>query len=524
VEVTVSRRAPILGIAGLVFIFFGLLSHWWTYDPLSGFFSFGWYSLVHLAAGFTCLALYFTKGSGSIGEFVRQRSTRYGMNAVVYSVLFVAIVVMVNFLGTRYHKRFDASVANVNTISQQSREVLAHLPAPVHVDAFLDGGRDPVVEELFDSYRYYSDKIDVRYIDPQVSPEAAQKAGITKVPSLRVSMGDRSTTITSTDEESVTNAIHRVSTSEQKKIYFVQGHGEPSIDDRDSPNGLGEFAEALKNQNYAVDKLVLTDVDVVPKDAAAVVVTSATKPYFPHELDILKKYLVAGGRALILLEPRHDQDLVDLVKPWGIDVGNDVIVDQQVRLFQGPSLGLEPVVSTYGKHPAVASMKDRTVFSLARSVRPAKELPKGLVVEPIATTARTSWAETDLKRLFDDNEASLDDADIEGPVSLAVAASAHSKDIGGKGDAEFELAVFGDSTFVTNRYWRQLFNDALTLSVVGWLAGQEELMSIGPRAIRASRAHLSPAEARNVFYLSVLVLPELILLCGIAVWWRRSSL
>jgi ABC-type uncharacterized transport system involved in gliding motility auxiliary subunit len=62
------------------------------------------------------------------------------------------------------------------------------------------------------------------------------------------------------------------------------------------------------------------------------------------------------------------------------------------------------------------------------------------------------------------------------------------------------------------------------LSAVGWLAGQEELISIGARAIRASRAHLSAAQARSVFYLSVLVLPELILLCGVAVWWRRSAL
>jgi ABC-type uncharacterized transport system involved in gliding motility auxiliary subunit len=104
-----------------------------------------------------------------------------------------------------------------------------------------------------------------------------------------------------------------------------------------------------------------------------------------------------------------------------------------------------------------------------------------------------------------------------------VAASAYSKDIGGEGDREFQMAVFGDASFATNKYWRQLFNDALTLSVVGWLAGESDLVSIGARAVRASRASLSPSQALSVFYLSVLVLPELILLCGIVVWWRRTS-
>jgi ABC-type uncharacterized transport system involved in gliding motility auxiliary subunit len=105
-----------------------------------------------------------------------------------------------------------------------------------------------------------------------------------------------------------------------------------------------------------------------------------------------------------------------------------------------------------------------------------------------------------------------------------VAASGAPTAVGGEGDRDFQIVVFGDGTFVTNKYWRQLFNDALALSIVGWLAGQEELISIGPRAVRASRAHLTQAQARTVFYLSVLVVPELILLCGIAVWWRRSSL
>ena len=86
-----------------------------------------------------------------------------------------------------------------------------------------------------------------------------------------------------------------------------------------------------------------------------------------------------------------------------------------------------------------------------------------------------------------------------------------------------KIVAFGDSTFATNKFWLQLFNDALALSATGWLAGQEELISIGPRAVRASRTRLSPAQARSVFYLSVLALPELILMCGILVWWRRSS-
>jgi ABC-type uncharacterized transport system involved in gliding motility auxiliary subunit len=226
---------------------------------------------------------------------------------------------------------------------------------------------------------------------------------------------------------------------------------------------------------------------------------------------------------LFLLEVRQGEALVKLLADFGVRVGNDVIVDQQIRLFEGVSLGLDPVVSTYGNHPSVAPLKERTLFSLARSVTPVDPAPQGIVLQSIAQTAKTSWADSDIERVFSKSEAQLDPGDAEGPVSLALAASAFAKDIGGEGDAEMRIAVFGDTTFATNRYWRQLFNDALVLSVTGWLAGEETRVSIGPRIVRASRAHLTEAQAISVFYLSVLVIPELILLIGITVWWRRSS-
>src|SRR5262245_19706055 len=225
-----SSRAPILGIAGLIFLLFGCLSAWLSFNPTEGFLSVGWYSLLHLGAGVVCLVWYFLSGSGSVTQFVRARSTRYGANAVVYTLFFVAVMVMLNFLGTRYHKRIDMSAEGVNTLSEQSRAVLDKLQEDVKIDVFWQT-RDPVLEELFDALKYRTKHVDVRFIDPQVRPELAQEAGISQVPSIRVTMADRNTVITETDEEAVTNAIQRVASTERKKIYFAEGHGEPSIDD-----------------------------------------------------------------------------------------------------------------------------------------------------------------------------------------------------------------------------------------------------------------------------------------------------
>jgi len=61
------------------------------------------------------------------------------------------------------------------------------------------------------------------------------------------------------------------------------------------------------------------------------------------------------------------------------------------------------------------------------------------------------------------------------------------------------------------------------MNSIDWLAGQANAISIRPRTLRASRFSLTIAEFDTVFVLSVLLLPELLLLIGIAVWWDRRS-
>jgi len=523
-----GNRAPILGITGLVLLLFGLIEHVMTMNPMLGFWDFGWFALVHIGAGLACIALFFTSGSGSLTEFVKRRSTRYGTNALVYSLVFIVVVVMLNVLGVRYNKRWDLSAADVNSLAESSKQVLDKLDGDVEILAFVGPQDKPFVEEVSQIYGYYSSKLEWKIIDPQVSPEIAQRELIQSVPTLKLKMGDRSTTVDKVDEEAITNGIHKVATSAQKKIYFLTGHGEPSPDDKEAPGGMGLFADTLRNQNYEVAGLFAGEAAAIPDDAAVIIVASGDRPYFATELVKIRDYMKKGGNVLMMLEPNRDPDLAAFARELGVRVGDDIILDQQVRLFQGATIGTDAVVAEYGDHPSVKPLKERSLFSLSRSVSPAipeEGKPPGPVqFKPLGFTSQTSWAETDVNRVFELGEAELADNDIRGPVPIAAAGEAPVKAIGGEGGKQLKIAIFGDTSFLTNQYLRQLYNDALGQSVVGWLAGQEELITIAPRVVRASRAFLGESEARTVFYLSVLVLPELILLAGILVWWRRSSL
>ena len=71
----------------------------------------------------------------------------------------------------------------------------------------------------------------------------------------------------------------------------------------------------------------------MPDDASVVVVAGPKTDFFPPEIDALKKYLDKAGKLLLssIRRTRPDSppltNLIALAHDWGIDVGNDVVVD-----------------------------------------------------------------------------------------------------------------------------------------------------------------------------------------------------
>ena len=103
----------------------------------------------------------------------------------------------------------------------------------------------------------------------------------------------------------------------------------------------------------------------VPDDCSVVVVAGPQKPYVDSELNALGTYLDSGGRAAFLLPPRGGNEFLPLLNKWGVKLGNDVVVDQVVRLFEGPALGLAPLVNTYGAHEITRDFKQFVSYLVA---------------------------------------------------------------------------------------------------------------------------------------------------------------
>lgn len=521
-----KRTSALSGIIGIVFLLFAGLGFILTTGGFARLFSD-----LNLFAGIIAVVGWLVSSRGSLGTIAGARTTRFGTNAAIYSVAFLGVLVAINYLSVRFHRQFDLTAQNAFSLSPQSIRVINGLDQPVKLYGFVEGGRSPTAEGLYQEFAYQSPKITFQLVDPTKHPELAERYKVTVMNTTHIQYGNdqtgSGTNVSDMSEQAITNGIVKVTKTAHKTVCFLTGEGEDDPDDASAAGGMGQLKDSLLGESYKINKVNLVTEDKVPADCSVMVVAGPTRPLVPHVIDALTDYLKAGGRAFIMFKPQSDQTfdeaaLLKLAQDWGVKAGNNVVVDQVVRLYAGPALGLNPVVNTYAPHPITASFDKQTVFPMVRTVDPIDSVPAGLSVTPLAKTSETSWAETDLDGIFKRQSAKFDGNDVKGPVTVAVAVAANLEVLK-FGQGEARLVVLGDTDIANNQYIGNFFNRDFIMNCIDWLAGESNAITIRPREIRASRFNLTVQEFDVVFVLSVLLLPELLLIIGFAVWWERRN-
>ena len=529
-----------LGLVGLVFgllhfllLFFGASNPLWVYANLG----IGLVLLL-VAAAMNLDALRERMSSGEA-----RRAGKYGTSAILGTTSTLVILALLAFLSTRYHRRFDWSEAKVHSLSDQSRKLLAGLDQDVEVVAFFPPLDMAPVRDLLDRYAYESTRFKVQYVDPNERPELLAKYQI--LPEklgqglVHIGFGGESVEVDQPSEDKVTNALVKLSRTGEKKVYFVEGHNEHAIEGPAGAEKTGyeRAADALRNENYKVEKLLLAAKPEVPDDADVVVIAGPTRPWLDVERQALRRYLERGGAVLVMLDPRAQTDLVDDVRSWGVKLGDDIVVDRKLALF---GRATTPFAGSYApSHEITKDLHETTIFNDVRSVR-AGDGPANLT--ELVFTGDDSWAESDLKTFFDEGRAELADGDLRGPVSVAVAgtlslggdgaapvsagggdagASGAAPGDGGKKPKAARIAVFGDSDFASNMLIEEFRNRDLFVNGVNWLMGDVEAISIRPARSRASRFQLSQEQFQTIAALSLLVFPQALAVVGVIVWARR---
>lgn len=461
-----------------------------------------------------------------------QRRAKYGTNVAVSILLVLAILFAVNFVVNRNSKRFDLTKSGENTLADQSVKVLKGLKEEVKMLAFFpneiattsEGEQKDKFIKITELYKYVSKNIKVEFIDPLEKPSLIKKYDIAVMGTVLVEQAGRQQKVTEISEETLTNAIIKVTRAESKTIYFLEGHGEKDILESDA-HGFSFLKEALEKQNYVVKNLNLFTTEI-PLDASVLVVAGPRRALADGEVRVIDAYLKEGGRAFILLDPQERSGMKSWLKDtWGINVGNNIVLDMDIR---AQLIGLNetfPLASTYQEHPITENFKFLTFYPLASSVYPEANLPEGVSAKSLVETSVTSWAEVNI----DDETAEVEyneGEDMPGPVSLMVVAEMPiDKTITEATHPKMaRLVVSGDSDFAANQFNKMQGNGDFALNILNWLAGEEDLIAIPPKKSNFVPINMTGAQKNFVFFFSVFILPAFILTTGIFIWTRRKGL
>jgi len=486
-------------------------------------------------AGLVCTLLYMLSQWREIGQSFSGRQARFGSLAAASVLVVIGIIGAINYISTKYNKRWDLTASRQFSLSDQTKKVLQDLKEPVRIRVFARTEEFQRFRDRLDQYAYQSKQVTAEYIDPEKRPGLAQSLGVTSLGTVVFEYQGRNEKVMSESEQELTNGLIKVLQGRTPKIYFTQGHGERDTVSAER-NGYNAIAAALSNANFVVEKIGLAQVNAVPADAEMVVIAGPRTDFLGPEVDLLKAYLVRGGKLLVMLDPVVKADspqptsLIALLNDWGIKAGNDVVLDVS---GMGRLIGTDesvPVAMTYPSHAISQNFNLLTAYPLARSMSPVEGGVNGRNAQRIVETSAGSWAETNLKGLTAQEPAKQDSADIKGPVSLAAAVSGPATDAPAPAatkpgeepkKAEARIVAFGDSDFATNAVLGIQGNRELFLNTVNWLAQQENLIAIRPKDPEDRRITLTADQQRRIFYLTVLIVPGLILLAGVQTWWRR---
>jgi ABC-type uncharacterized transport system involved in gliding motility auxiliary subunit len=458
-----------------------------------------------LVVGFPYIVQYFSK-----------RSSKLGTNTAILTVAVLAILVFLNFVGFRHHKRFDLTTEKLYTLSDQTKKIVGGLRNNVTIVHFAKQP-EPALDDLMGEYVNLGPHVKYQSVDAEQKPDVAKQYGATHMGDLIASSGSRTERIEAgvrgqVGEEDVTTALIKMTREKSKMVCFLTGHGEKSVSDT-SDTGYSSAEQGLKKESYTDKTVNLITDNGVPSDCDVLVIPGPTQSFVPAEATMISKYLAEGGQVLIEVDPETDPKLQDTFQAWNIKVGDNVVIDASGMgqlIGAGPGI---PLVTTFGPSPITKGFAGgMTYFPLARTVSIADASKTDPEAVEILKTSPRSFTTPNLK---EKKIAYNPKTDTLGPLSLGVAANRKS------GDKTERLVVIGDSDFASNRAINDYRNGDLFYNTINWLAQDENLISIRPKSPANRRVNMTTGQEAALHWLDLVFFPGAVILSGVYIWWKR---
>jgi len=443
------------------------------------------------------------------------------------TALIIAILFVVNLLSNEFHFRFDLTDDHQYTLSPATRDILKNLEEPVTIKAYFSKDLPATISKTRQDFQEllveYSKRADGNVLYEFINPnekestekDAAQNGIQPVMINIRekdqvkqqkaflgatVSLGEKKEVIPviqpgTAMEYALSTAIKKISLDNKTTIGFLQGHGEPALDELDQ---LTEQLGIL----YNLSAIKLSDTTSIPATVRTIAIIRPTDTIPANHFEKLDGFLAKGGRIMVAmnrvsgdLQKSYGYPVSTGLESWlqkkGIEVEDNFVVDAkcgQVTLQQKQgfftmqsqlAFPYIPIVGKFADHP-VSKGLENVLFEFVSTIKYTGDTTKRFT--PLAFSSDQSNA---LKApLYFDIQKQWTVADL--PLKKLVLAAA----IDGKlsGSTPSKMVVIGDGDFIINGAGQQprkvqADNVNLVSNSIDWLSDDTGLISLRTKGV-----------------------------------------
>ncbi len=457
----------------------------------------------------------------------------------LFIVLFIVAMGLLAWISNRYSFEADWTANQRNSLSPASIALLERIQGPVTITAFAsDDNPDQLrvpISEFIGRYQRYKPDIELRFINPETSPQLVRDMGIRVDGELVVEYQSRTEHVQRLNEQALTNALQRLMRSGERKIVFVTGHGERNPDG-DANFDLGEFTRRLTAKGFRFASVNLVKEGGVPEDTAVLIIAGPQVNYLPGEVALVRDYVKKGGNLLWLHDPGDLKGLKPLAEELGIFFVPGIIIDPTITLYIDTDETTAVLITPQPVHPITRGYNNVALFPQATGINFRAD--NGWIVTEFLTTSENSWSETGplvATPEYDEGK------DVRGPLAIGLAmsreaptaaagaepgeagAAAAGADPDDAGSAQQRVVVMGDGDFIANTYLGNAGNMDLGMNILNWLSHDDSFIAIPARAAPDTSLTLGFAGWVIIKVFFALILPLALLGSGIAIWLRRRK-
>ena len=430
-----------------------------------------------------------------IAQSVELRRVTTALQAGVSLALAAVFLLSINYVESVRDVRKDVSYFRTTEPSEGTRSMIGKLDQKLKVVLFFEPGSD-VLEQLrpyFDGLRSASKYFVYEVKDVALAPQLSTKfkiRGNGHVLLVRGSGDDQKgeffrvgTELTEaramlrkldgTFQQSFTKLVRP-----ERLLALTVGHGERNAKSSEvkAEDATKIMVDVLKRLNLKTQDLGVAQGlgSKIPETASAVLVIAPSIQLLPEEVAALQKYVLGGGKLLLMLDPDQKTGLEPLLATLGLEQLPGTVTSDVHNMARLHNLSDRQIVfsNNYTSHPSVTTVtrNQREVATVLVGGTAFKQLappaagagPRPKVTFPLRS-AREFWRDLDgdFERKRDEQYEALN---LMAAVSIPVA--------GGK---EGRAIVIGDGDFMTDKVAGNHGNYLLFVDMLAWLVGNEEL-------------------------------------------------